>query len=176
MKKHLETHDTNITVIGIDACPPSKMYDGFPQKGIDNMGGLEYLHDRDRKIVDALDGFINKPVAQIDDIDGTADIVTCFGFSPLASERIESFKRMCMFLKPNGKAIYDMQSASRTWDNISHIFYKLTRNGYLFRETKMERKIMTKQEAIQHAEKCVSSADDGFKYEGVDCKHGVTLT
>lgn len=172
MKKHLETHNINITVIGIEVCPPSRMYEGFPQKGIDNMGGLEYLQDRDRKIRGALDGFINKPVAQVYDIDCTADIVTCFGFSPMASERIESFKRMCMFLKSDGKAIYDVQSSSRTWDYIAHILHKFTRCGYFFRSTKMERKIMTKHKAIQHAEKCVLSDGDGFRYEGVGCEHG----
>ena len=175
MKKHLETHDINITVIGIEACSPSKMYDGFSKHGVEVLGGLEYLQDRDRKIRNALDGFINKPVAQVDDIDGTADIVTCFGFSPRADTRIESFKRMCMFLKPDGKAIYDMQSTSRTQDNISHILYKFTRCGCFFRSTKMERKTMTKHEAIIHAEKCVSSDDYGFRYEGVDCEHGTVI-
>ena len=176
MKNHLKTHNINITAIGIEERMPKNMYEGFSQKGIDKICGLEYLLDRDRKIRNELDEIITSSVSHVHGIDNTADIVTCFGFSPREEDMRESFQRMCMFLKPDGKAIYDIHNNGKYMPFIATLLWRITRCGALFNQAELQRKIMTKQEAISHAEECIFNDTSRYMIVGQNCKHGVILT
>ena len=166
---HLEKeHDIKTKITGIDVRTIQDMIECFPH-GVDHLGGTEKFTADIKNVRKRLDRFILSPVNMVKDMDGTADFILCFGFSCEPEVRKESFLRMVQFLKPDGKAIFDVMTP-RSLDFLRRKLYILPFLAYS--SGKLYRKLMTKEEAIQHAELCISN---DFKNDGKNCTHGTII-
>ena len=172
LKDHLKKeHDIKTKITGIDMQTIDDMIDCFPN-GLEHIGGVEKFTKDIENSRKRLDKFILSPVAKIKDLDETADFVLCFGFSCPPKARKESFLKMVEFLKPDGKAIFDVITGSRLeclW-KLHTIPLIPTLLGRF--PDRLNRKLMTKDEAIEHAKTCAS---DDFTNEGRNCSHGIII-
>ena len=175
VKHHLETHDINITAIGIETHHIDDARKRMSKKNFDRISGCKNLSDAARKKRQALDAFIHRPVAYADDIDGTADIVTCFGFSCMPKNNKESYRKMCMFLKPDGKAVYSAHKSGKDVQGVAKYLWRAIGGGVLLGRDQYLCKMMTKQDAILHAKECVSDTSNGAFKEGNNGRSGTVL-
>ena len=178
IKTHLKTHGKDVITIGIDAWSIENEYDWskLPDRILEKMGGLDFLKQQETGYIKTMDEFINKPVERVY-LDEIADIVLCFGFPDIENkyDRKESYRRMAEFLKPNGKAIYEVykveKSATVIFRRILNILGWNIPIHYTWKEASYVKR-MTKQQAIDHAETCIICAS---QRDGDHCNHGIVL-
>ena len=182
IKTHLKTHDKNITTIGIDIWDIKNANDWnrLTETQLENLGGLDFLKNRDIERMESMDEFINKPVNMVN-LDEIADVVLCFGFACYIQinkemvsnyNRNESYHQMATFLRQDGKAIYQVFKEEKYFKII--LVRILNKLGCSLPTNKrvMYVKVMTKQEAISHAENCITKH---MRHDGNDCNHGIIV-
>lgn len=141
-------HGIRVRVVGIDMCPTERMFDPVP--GFGGFGGrTDALLEKAAAERGSLDAFILSMVENVRGLDGVADAVSCFGVWPPPETAAAAYRRMAALLKPSGVAAY----------------YVLPRRWFLSRRVRGLRgldpnpfvmKVMSKDEAAEHAELCVT--------------------
>lgn len=97
----------------------------------------------------SLDEFVLSRVEDIHHMDGVADVVACVGFPRNFGSRRDAIRRVAALLKPNGFSLFSVYEPTDARGGVEASI-----------------RVLSKAEAVEHAELCVTPSDDG------KCRHG----
>lgn len=149
VRDHLLEHGIRVRTIGIDACPTERLHDG--------PAGLAAAARA------ALDRFVLSRVEDIHDMDGVTDVVSCIRFPLTQAARREAYRRIAALLKPGGRALYYVHARTGHGRAAGPPVYGMSDNEAGITTTT---RVLSKDEAAEHAEQCVTPPNDGR------CNHG----
>lgn len=184
VRDHLRgAHHIDISVIGIDNRSTDEMHDWLRSPEYDGPEDYDAETDAAVRSRAALDRFVLSDIHEADIPNGSADVVTCFYLGcGKDTERITHAK-LAGFLKDGGTAVFSVSRPSSVADTLLGL--KLL--GWLTHSLKdryrrvrralrtTEIRVMTKAEALKHAQACGAPAGARKRFVCFRCTHGIMV-